>query len=90
MKSVLLLTISALLISCVPTTPRFHQMTEEELFTYNLDKPPAERVVCFERQTPTSRVVRRHCNTPAQFRSSNNSLRDISRTNVLLTTRPSD
>ncbi|MEQ8409770.1 MAG: hypothetical protein RKH07_15995 [Gammaproteobacteria bacterium] len=84
MKLVLLLTVPVLLSACVPTTPRFHQMSEEELLTYNLDKPPAEWVVCSERRTPASRVVRRVCDTPEQLRSSNNSLREVSRTNVLL------
>ena len=84
MKFMLLLTMPVLLTACVPTTPRFHQMSDEELFTYNLDKPPSERVVCFERRAPASRVVRRVCDTPEQLRNSNDSLREVSRSNVLL------
>ncbi len=67
MKFVLFLFASILLTTCTTTTPRFHQMSEEELYLYNLERPVRERVVCLERENVMSRIPRRRCYTVAQL-----------------------
>ena len=55
----LLLAITA----CSSSQKSFNNMTEEELFTYNFDKPIMDQVICEERRPIGSRISNSVCMT---------------------------
>ncbi len=55
----LLLVITA----CSSNQKSFNNMSEEELYTYNLDKPLMDQVICQERRRSASRIRNNVCMT---------------------------
>lgn len=62
---VLLLAITA----CSSSQKSFNNMTEEELYTYNLDKPLQDQVICQERRRSGSRIRNDVCMTYREMTS---------------------
>lgn len=74
-KKSLILIVSWLILSC-QSGPRFKQMTEKELATYNMEKPVSERVYCYEKESISSRIPRYVCETLGELynESGNNAM----------------
>ena len=70
-----------LLVACNSGRPNFYQMSEEELYTYNLDKPLMRKVYCFERREAGSWIPRTRCQTVEELAEEN--VRIASRIDVL-------
>ena len=51
------------LTACNSNQKSFNNMTEEELYVYNRDKPLAEQVICEERRHSASRIRNSVCMT---------------------------
>ncbi len=51
------------LTACSSGQKSFNTMTEEEIFTYNLDRPVEEQVICMERRQLASRIRNNVCMT---------------------------
>jgi len=69
MRVLILMMTTPLLIGCVSVEgmPDFENMSDEELFNYNADRPLAQMIVCTDEQRSFSRVRRRTCGTVEQM-----------------------
>ena len=63
------LVLSALLFTACSTNtrPNFVQMTEEEIYVYNMERPLMEKVYCFEEQQTSTYIRRRQCMTVENY-----------------------
>ena len=58
-----------LLVSACATDPRpnFLNMTEEEIYVYNMERPLMEKVYCFEERQTSTYIRRRQCMTVENY-----------------------
>ena len=69
MRVLLMMIATLFLVGCVNVEgmPDFENMSDEELFNYNADRPLAQMIVCTDEPRSFSRVRRRTCGTVEQM-----------------------
>ena len=64
----LLISILLSTIACgTSDRPNFMQMTEEEIYVYNMDKPLMDKIYCFEEKQTSTFIRRRQCMTVESY-----------------------
>ena len=61
--------VTLFLVSACATEPRqnFLNMTEEEIYVYNMEKPLMEKIYCFEERQTSTFIRKRQCMTVEQY-----------------------
>ena len=77
-KSLLVISTILAMTSCSTSDqPSFRYMSDEELISYNANKPLQENVICFKKKNTGSFITETQCRTLAELAAERNNSRPI-------------